>query len=69
MVSLGASFIRIFSNALGSRGASPVFDENMLFPWEFKRVNTIKFEYLPAGQGKNQGAVKPNLQKQSFCQI
>lgn len=27
-------------------------DKNMLFPWESKRVNTIKFEYLPARQEK-----------------
>lgn len=63
MVSLGASLIRIFSNALGNRGVSPMFDENTLFPWESRRVNTIKFEYLPARQEKNQGAVKPHLQK------
>lgn len=27
-------------------------DENMLFPWESKRVNTIKFKHLPARQEK-----------------
>lgn len=28
------------------------FDENTIFPWESGRVNTIKFEYLPARQEK-----------------
>lgn len=29
-------------------------DENMLFPRESKRVNTMKFEYLPARQEKTE---------------
>lgn len=36
----------------------PLFDENTLFPWKSRRVNTIKFENLPARHEKKPRSCK-----------